>query len=295
DYFNEKLNQLKRVEIQDLHIDGLLLEIDSPKITRLNSLFDKLNLKTSDYNDLKLLSEKINELKDQIQIVETTPLNSSQASPGQSSNPSQQNRPVKTPKLEKTKINKIPKLIEASPVIEIELTSPCKPKIKPEPKPKKQKIKDTDNNNKTSRKRDISQVEDTSEEDQCGATKCLKPAGDNIKWVQCDGDCQKWFHMVCVGITKIKRKDKYLCHLCTETNTQDDNSNSSSNSSLNASSNKIIPKIPILELSQDRPTGLLDDIKNSLRENLVSNNKVPKIDPDATESLNMNNSIEIIE
>ena len=38
--------------------------------------------------------------------------------------------------------------------------------------------------------------------------------GENIKWVQCDGNCNRWFHMVCVGITKIRKKEKYLCNNC---------------------------------------------------------------------------------
>lgn len=37
--------------------------------------------------------------------------------------------------------------------------------------------------------------------------------------------------MLCVGITKIKRKEKYLCHLCNQNSNHDESSNSSSSSS----------------------------------------------------------------
>lgn len=57
---------------------------------------------------------------------------------------------------------------------------------------------------------------DASNEEFCAAVDCTEPLGDNIKWVQCDGSCDRWFHMVCVGLTKIRKKETYLCEGCTD-------------------------------------------------------------------------------
>jgi PHD-finger len=40
-------------------------------------------------------------------------------------------------------------------------------------------------------------------------------AGHEVDWVQCDA-CQKWFHLVCVGLTKMDVSDDkdYICRTC---------------------------------------------------------------------------------
>lgn len=40
--------------------------------------------------------------------------------------------------------------------------------------------------------------------------------GSEVDWVQCDGGCDKWFHMLCVGIDKnsINTDDDYYCVVC---------------------------------------------------------------------------------
>ena len=53
-----------------------------------------------------------------------------------------------------------------------------------------------------------------SNEESCAASECIQPLGDSIKWVQCDGHCNRWFHMFCVGLTKIRKKETYLCNSC---------------------------------------------------------------------------------
>lgn len=94
--------------------------------------------------------------------------------------------------------------------------------------------------------------QDTSdEEDDCAAVNCLRPNGRNISfqqnisvqlsflymcivlyisllilfvlgrevdWVQCDGGCEGWFHMHCVGLdrTEIAEEDDYICSNCKE-------------------------------------------------------------------------------
>ncbi|XP_060788216.1 lysine-specific demethylase 5B-B isoform X2 [Neoarius graeffei] len=62
---------------------------------------------------------------------------------------------------------------------------------------------------------DVSQSDD-SEEDMilCPAESCLQPAGDEVFWVQCDC-CNQWFHMICVGVSeKIAAEEDYMCVAC---------------------------------------------------------------------------------
>ncbi|XP_034936200.1 lysine-specific demethylase lid isoform X2 [Chelonus insularis] len=59
--------------------------------------------------------------------------------------------------------------------------------------------------------------QDTSdEEDDCAADNCLRPNGREVDWVQCDGGCNGWFHMHCVGLdrTEIAEEDDYICSNC---------------------------------------------------------------------------------
>ncbi|KAK2585208.1 hypothetical protein KPH14_009914 [Odynerus spinipes] len=62
--------------------------------------------------------------------------------------------------------------------------------------------------------------QDTSdEEEDCAAVSCLHPSGREVDWVQCDGGCEGWFHMHCVGLdrTEIAEEDDYICSNCKET------------------------------------------------------------------------------
>ncbi|KAH0545651.1 hypothetical protein KQX54_002028, partial [Cotesia glomerata] len=59
--------------------------------------------------------------------------------------------------------------------------------------------------------------QDTSdEEDDCAADSCLRPNGREVDWVQCDGGCNGWFHMHCVGLdkTELAEEDDYICSNC---------------------------------------------------------------------------------
>lgn len=44
----------------------------------------------------------------------------------------------------------------------------------------------------------------------------LKIKGREVDWVQCDGGCNKWFHMLCVGLVKsqMKLEDEFICEDC---------------------------------------------------------------------------------
>lgn len=83
----------------------------------------------------------------------------------------------------------------------------------------------------------------TSDEDEeCSAANCVRPAGKSrfvffsfffvdvilervktycfagreVDWVQCDGGCNKWYHMYCVGLVKnqIKADEDFVCKKC---------------------------------------------------------------------------------
>ncbi|XP_033211975.1 lysine-specific demethylase lid isoform X3 [Belonocnema kinseyi] len=61
--------------------------------------------------------------------------------------------------------------------------------------------------------------QDTSEdEEDCAAFSCLRPSGHEVDWVQCDGGCNGWFHMHCVGLdrTELAEEDDYHCSNCKE-------------------------------------------------------------------------------
>jgi histone demethylase JARID1 len=60
---------------------------------------------------------------------------------------------------------------------------------------------------------DVSLSENNDED--CSAVKCLKPSGQEVDWVQCDG-CQLWFHLVCIGLNKqdVSSDKEYVCQMC---------------------------------------------------------------------------------
>uniref|UniRef100_A0A669DG80 [histone H3]-trimethyl-L-lysine(4) demethylase n=1 Tax=Oreochromis niloticus TaxID=8128 RepID=A0A669DG80_ORENI len=58
-----------------------------------------------------------------------------------------------------------------------------------------------------------------SEEDYslCAAPWCREPEGDEVNWVQCDGNCNQWFHQICVGLSAERaEKEDYVCISCTQ-------------------------------------------------------------------------------
>lgn len=60
-------------------------------------------------------------------------------------------------------------------------------------------------------------VETEGEEDElCSYVPCLRPEGDQVDWVQCDGGCEQWFHMICVNLKKtdLKEDQEYICETC---------------------------------------------------------------------------------
>lgn len=74
---------------------------------------------------------------------------------------------------------------------------------------------------------------DDTGDDFCSATRCLRPTGEAVNWVQCDGGCEEWFHLLCVGlnVTDISESEDYICPHCTQKQngikleSEDENSN----------------------------------------------------------------------
>ncbi|CAG9759909.1 unnamed protein product [Ceutorhynchus assimilis] len=60
-----------------------------------------------------------------------------------------------------------------------------------------------------------------SEEEDCAANGCQRPSGQNVDWVQCDGGCEQWFHMACVGLSveEINEDEDYICMTCSRSTT----------------------------------------------------------------------------
>ncbi|XP_055857756.1 lysine-specific demethylase lid-like [Episyrphus balteatus] len=77
----------------------------------------------------------------------------------------------------------------------------------------------------------LSMMNSTSDDDEeCRAQNCHKPSGREVDWVQCDGGCNEWFHMFCVGLDRkqIKPDDDYICKRCMKSNAENNSSSSSS-------------------------------------------------------------------
>lgn len=68
--------------------------------------------------------------------------------------------------------------------------------------------------------RSLSSMASASEgvDDLCSAPDCLRPQGEAVNWVQCDGGCEQWFHLHCVGlsINEVKDSEDYYCPQCSQ-------------------------------------------------------------------------------
>ncbi|CAH4036696.1 unnamed protein product [Pieris brassicae] len=68
-----------------------------------------------------------------------------------------------------------------------------------------------------SRRSSTSSPSSAEDEDDCAATACMRPTG-KVDWVQCDGGCDQWFHMLCVGLSRgaLREDDDYVCGSCAQ-------------------------------------------------------------------------------
>lgn len=76
-------------------------------------------------------------------------------------------------------------------------------------------IQKVNNRGRKPRKRQ-SQNSDDEDEEKCASESCIQPLGEEVHWVQCDGGCELWFHMACVGLSEkdINEDDDYICIAC---------------------------------------------------------------------------------
>lgn len=114
-------------------------------------------------------------------------------------------------------------------------------KVEGEKKIRGRKVKDNKElTNKKRGKRRIRHCQSTSapsdsdddDDEACAANGCQKPTGQNVDWVQCDGGCEQWFHMACVGLSAedINEDEDYICITCSRTTTYENLNDSRSSS-----------------------------------------------------------------
>ncbi|XP_050678384.1 lysine-specific demethylase lid [Leptidea sinapis] len=72
-----------------------------------------------------------------------------------------------------------------------------------------------------SRRSSSSSASSNEDEEDCAAVCCLRPTG-KVDWVQCDGGCDQWFHMHCVGLSRgaLREDDDYVCGSCARSDPQ---------------------------------------------------------------------------
>ncbi|XP_035208631.1 lysine-specific demethylase 5A-like [Stegodyphus dumicola] len=84
------------------------------------------------------------------------------------------------------------------------------------------RLKKTSTRNKMERKMHSGKGETRENEpdDLCSAANCLRPIGEAVNWVQCDGGCEQWFHLLCVGldVTEVSESEDYICPNCVNRN-----------------------------------------------------------------------------
>ncbi|XP_030021765.1 lysine-specific demethylase 5B isoform X2 [Manduca sexta] len=66
------------------------------------------------------------------------------------------------------------------------------------------------------RRSSSSSMSSADDDEDCAAANCLRPTGKEVDWVQCDGGCDQWFHMHCVGLSRgaLREDDDYVCGNC---------------------------------------------------------------------------------
>lgn len=92
-----------------------------------------------------------------------------------------------------------------------------------------------------------SQNSDDEDDENCASAECIQPLGEEVHWIQCDGGCELWFHMACVGLSQkdINEEDDYICIAC-----------SRSKESLQSSSS-----VDIDELANDDNAPIMTEVK----------------------------------
>ncbi|KRT85718.1 PHD finger motif containing protein [Oryctes borbonicus] len=102
-----------------------------------------------------------------------------------------------------------------------------------------------------SRGRNSQNSDEEELEERCAFETCLQPSAEEVvQWVQCDGGCELWFHMVCVGLTAkdINEDEDYICMACSQETVKNglDNNKEQSSSLVCAISPTSVSKIVTL-------------------------------------------------
>uniref|UniRef100_A0A8C7QUJ7 [histone H3]-trimethyl-L-lysine(4) demethylase n=1 Tax=Oncorhynchus mykiss TaxID=8022 RepID=A0A8C7QUJ7_ONCMY len=187
------------VELEELMVEGLLLQVSLPEITQLYHVL--LNgLKTHHTNERTSLQDDDPSDCDKLKQCNS------------------QGKSFPQKVCEKEGVNGAEK--KAKRRLEREAVEPERRDKAKKLQNKRQKMnKDKNLERKaastSSSHSDFSQSDD-SEEEMCPAEGCQQPEGDEVDWVQCDGSCNQWFHQVCVGVTaELAEKEDYVCDNCT--------------------------------------------------------------------------------
>lgn len=139
------------------------------------------------------------------------------------------------------------------------IKSNCKQKMDMNRKFKARKINTKDGNprrqeavkTRKSRGRNSQNSDEEELEERCAFETCLQPSGEEVvQWVQCDGGCELWFHMLCVGLTAkdINEDEDYICMACSQETVKNglDNNKEQSSSLVCGISSTSVSKIPTL-------------------------------------------------
>ncbi|KAK3512856.1 hypothetical protein QTP70_028920 [Hemibagrus guttatus] len=188
-------------ELEELLVEGLLLQVTLPELQHLyqgllSRFFPSHHALQSNEHD-----HQYHIAQDSIMIYKTLPQG----------------------KVQELELQKVSEKLEKNPKrhLEKELNDEHDGDTVKKPRKKKSRI----NQERAHEKRTISSsglssdppFSEDSEEDWsvCSAKRCQQPEGNEVNWVQCDGNCNQWFHQICVGVSAEQAENEdYICTNC---------------------------------------------------------------------------------
>ncbi|XP_045603249.1 lysine-specific demethylase 5A isoform X2 [Procambarus clarkii] len=220
------LTESMRSQVQDLLVEGELLEVNLDETTHLWRILQAANHPPAMLEDTLLSLNSSNNNSEENKAKKTA-AKKRKSLEGQED--IQPKSPQKSP-LKKTKITKIC----SSPIEGKTPKGVVKKKLNLTKNGEKKRKEGGPNSKEGPRKKTMgvgkkkkmhsassssmhSDDDDDDDVDEaCAAGKCHHPAGQNVDWVQCDG-CEGWFHYVCVGLKAgdVHEDEDYMCLRCT--------------------------------------------------------------------------------
>ncbi|XP_020280192.1 lysine-specific demethylase 5A isoform X2 [Pseudomyrmex gracilis] len=201
------LSQSARSRLEELMMEGDLLEIELEETQKIWRILSYMNNNQNTMRKYKSLEEIQTNTTQEVKDVK------------------KRGRKRKSEELELLK-KPVKKIEEKNTVIKRSKSNPAAKEKRQSnsPVPVKRgprKVKRKSEGEETPKKRGGNRTkktkqESSDEEDDCAAENCLRPSGKEVDWVQCDGGCEGWFHMHCVGLdrTDIAEEDDYICSNC---------------------------------------------------------------------------------